>query len=145
MDRAALEWALANGTPHGGWCPKGRGAEDGVIPPQFQLQETVSKNPAVRTRQNVRDSNGTVIVSKNLELSGGTADTAAFAEEFGKPLLQILSSMDAGEAAALLHSFVAQHKITVLNVAGPRESEEPGNAAFVHAMLSRAFNPQRRA
>lgn len=145
MDRAALEWALANGIPHGGWCPKGRWAEDGVIPPQFQLRETANKKPAVRTHRNVRDSGGTVIISKSVELSGGTADTAAFAEKIGKPLLHLLSSMDAGEAAAPLNAFVAQHNITVLNVAGPRESEESGNAAFVHAVLSRAFESQRNA
>jgi hypothetical protein len=23
-DRAALDWAIENGIPHGGWCPKGR-------------------------------------------------------------------------------------------------------------------------
>ena len=86
VDRAALEWALANGFSHGGWCPKRRWAEDGPIPPQFQLKETAAKNPAVRTRRNVRDSGGTVLFSKCPELAGGTAETAAFAREIGKPL-----------------------------------------------------------
>src|SRR5262245_13445725 len=76
VDRAALEWALARGIPHGGWCPKGRRAEDGIIPPRFQLEETDSDNPSVRTRGNIRDSNGTVIFSGSLELSGGTKETA---------------------------------------------------------------------
>jgi Circularly permutated YpsA SLOG family len=139
VDRAALEWALANGFPHGGWCPKGRWAEDGIIHPQFLLQETTSNNPGLRTRQNVRDSDGTVIISKTAELTGGTAATATSAKKIGKPLLHLLSSMDVAKAAALLNAFVAQHKITVLNVAGPRKSEESGNAAFVYAVLSRAF------
>ena len=30
-DRAALDWALANGLPCGGWCPRGRLAAAGVI------------------------------------------------------------------------------------------------------------------
>jgi hypothetical protein len=47
VDRAALEWALVNGVPHGGWCPKGRKAEDGIIPPQFQLKETGGENYSI--------------------------------------------------------------------------------------------------
>lgn len=139
MDRAALEWALANGFPHGGWCPKARRAEDGPIPPQFQLQETAAKSPVVRTRRNVRDSGGTVIFSKRPDLSAGTAETSAFARKMGKPLLHLVSSMTIAEAAAVLNAFVTEHGITVLNVAGPRESEEGGNGIFVQAVLSRAF------
>ena len=30
-DRAGLDWAMKTGIPHGGWCPKGRRAEDGPI------------------------------------------------------------------------------------------------------------------
>jgi hypothetical protein len=41
-DRAALDWAIFHDIPHGGWCPKGRKAEDGVIPPQYQLTEMPS-------------------------------------------------------------------------------------------------------
>jgi hypothetical protein len=41
-DRAALDWAIFHDIPHGGWCPKGRRAEDGKIPPQYQLTETPS-------------------------------------------------------------------------------------------------------
>ena len=26
-DRAALDWAIENGIPHGGWCPKGQALE----------------------------------------------------------------------------------------------------------------------
>jgi hypothetical protein len=39
-DRAALDFAIKQGIPHGGWCPKGRRAEDGPIDAKYQLQET---------------------------------------------------------------------------------------------------------
>lgn len=39
-DRAGLDTALLNGFPHGGWCPKGRKAEDGVIDLKYDLTET---------------------------------------------------------------------------------------------------------
>ena len=44
VDRAALEVALFLEIPHGGWCPKGRRAEDGPIPETFDLIETSSFN-----------------------------------------------------------------------------------------------------
>ena len=139
VDRAALEWALANDVPHGGWCPKGRKAEDGVIPLQFQLRETGSDNYSIRTRRNVRDSGGTVIFSESAELTGGTKETAEFAKAIGKPLLHLLSSAEINESATQLNSFLKEHGIVVLNVAGPRASEEPEVGQFVKAVLSHAL------
>jgi hypothetical protein len=139
VDRAALEWALANGVPHGGWCPKGRKAEDGLIPPQFQLRETGSDNYSIRTRRNVRDSGGTVIFSERAELTGGTKETAEFAKEIGKPLLKLVSSAGIQESATQLNSFLKEHGIVVLNVAGPRASEEPEVSRFVNAVLTQAL------
>ena len=59
-DRAALDWARERGIPHGGWCPKGRRAEDGVIPYSYNLEENSISAYAVRTEWNVRDSDATV-------------------------------------------------------------------------------------
>jgi len=39
-DGAALDCAIENGTPYGGWCPKGRLAEDGPIDARYDLTET---------------------------------------------------------------------------------------------------------
>ena len=60
-DRAALDWAIDHGTAHGGWCPRGRRAEDGAIPARYLLNETPSARYEERTEWNVRDSDGTVI------------------------------------------------------------------------------------
>lgn len=136
VDRAALEWALANGMPHGGWCPKGRMAEDGVIPLQFQLRETDSQDYATRTRRNVEEADATVIFSANETMSGGTAQTAEFARELGKPLLHLVSAIKPEAAARKLRAFMKKHKVAVLNVAGPRASQEPGTGEFVKAVLA---------
>lgn len=71
-DRAALDWAIFRDVPHGGWCPKGRKAEDGKIPPQYQLTETPSASYLQRTEWNVRDSDGTVIFTVAAGLAGGS-------------------------------------------------------------------------
>ena len=74
-DRAALDWAIAQGVRHGGWCPKGRRAEDGIIPRRYRLKETRSPAYHVRTRRNVRESDGTLIISVNQRIVGGTKRT----------------------------------------------------------------------
>ena len=80
VDRAALDVAIELGVPRGGWCPKGRRAEDGVIAKQYPLRETPSTDYRERTRRNVRDADGTLIVTAD-ELRGGTALTRALAEK----------------------------------------------------------------
>ena len=63
MDRAALDVALENDIACGGWCPKGRLAEDGPIDAKYPLTETESPLLTQRTEANVRDSDGTLILS----------------------------------------------------------------------------------
>jgi hypothetical protein len=80
VDRAALDWAIEKGWPHGGYCPKDRIAEDGMIPIKYNLKETKSSKYPVRTRLNIIHSDATLILSP-LPLTGGTALTAKYAEE----------------------------------------------------------------
>ena len=60
-DRAALDFALEHGISCGGWCPKGRWAEDGLIPEGYPLNETKSPDPAERTGLNIAESDGTLV------------------------------------------------------------------------------------
>ena len=80
-DRAALDWALSRGIECGGWCPKGRKAEEGPIPSKYPLVETPSSNYVQRTEWNVRDTDGTVIISIAEILSGGSKKTLEFAQK----------------------------------------------------------------
>jgi hypothetical protein len=136
-DRAALDWALRRGMSHGGWCPKRRRAEDGVIPSQYRLQEMPSESYDARTERNVIDSDGTVIFSLDPVLSGGTQKTAEFAKKHGRPLLKLHPGVP--DAAVRLAEFIRQHGIETLNAAGPRASEEPEIEEFVSRMLDEAL------
>ncbi len=135
-DRAALDWAVAHGVRHGGWCPKGRRAEDGPIANRYQLNESPSANYVQRTEWNVRDSEGTVIFGIASRLSGGSRRTQELADKHGKPCLHLSKEIHGQDAALLLRTFVDKHRIKVLNVAGPRASKEPDVADFVNAVLS---------
>jgi hypothetical protein len=123
VDRAALDAALAAGISVGGWCPRGRLAEDGVISDRYPLTETPEPDPAQRTAWNVRDSDGTLILHRG-PLAGGTALTAALARREGRPLLQL--DLSTAPEPQVIEAWLAGHGIRVLNVAGPRESEAPG-------------------
>jgi len=143
-DRAALDFAIANDLPHGGWCPRGRKAEDGEIPPFYKLQETVSEEYIVRTERNIHDSDGTVIFTISGALSGGCRDTAALATRLKKPWMHI-SQVEAVDPAQELQLFLKAHAIKVLNVAGSRASKEPRIADFVRQVLTRVFGPPNPA
>jgi hypothetical protein len=138
-DRAALDWAISHGVPHGGWCPQGRLAEDGVIPARYELKETPEADYAQRTEWNVRDADGTVIFSLQRDLSGGSWFTGQLAAELGKPCLHLHGGLGVEEATERLRVFLRAHQVRVLNVAGPRRSQEPGIGAFVEAVLQRAL------
>ena len=107
----------------GGWCPKGRRAEDGRIPDRYPLLETPERNYQARTRRNIEDSDGTLILNLG-QLDGGTALTADLARQIGKPCLVV--TLEAGIEPAVFQDWLDANRIAVLNVAGPRESKRPG-------------------
>ena len=137
VDRAALDVALELGIPCGGWCPAGRLAEDGVIPPRYPLRETPSVDTAQRTRWNVRDSDATLILATG-PLTGGSELTARVAREIERPLL-VLDPTTPGREALL--AWLQPLLRPVLNVAGPRESTRPGIYALAHAFFLAALAP----
>jgi len=140
-DWAALDWAIAQGVPHGGWCPLGRRAESGTIDPRFDLVETPSRNYAARTRWNVRDSDGTVIFTLGPDLQGGSLFTRECALSLGKPWLHLAAAEAHAPHADLLLRFLRDHAVATLNIAGPRESTEPGIGRFVTRVLDEALLP----
>lgn len=122
VDRAALDVAIAMGIGHGGWCPAGRLSEDGTVPSRYELQETDSRSYPARTKQNVIDSDATLILYEG-KLKGGTLLTQSFCQRLGKPYLAI--QMD-GEEAELAREWLRKFRPQTLNVAGPRESTSVG-------------------
>jgi hypothetical protein len=136
VDRAALDAAIEFGLKIGGWCPKGRRAEDGRIPLKYDLRETEARSYAVRTEWNVRDSDGTLILALD-EISSGTRLTIDAARVQSRPL-KIEHLLPAADPAALITEvlqeqqqvvdvaeWICNHSIRMLNIAGPRGSSSP--------------------
>jgi hypothetical protein len=135
VDRAALDVALRHGIECGGWCPAGRLDEFGKIPDHYPIQELQGGGFTERTLQNVKDSDGTVVIYP-VELRGGTEQTVRFCVELKRPHELIDASKISAEGAAkLIGYFVDKNKINILNVAGPRQSEWPEGYSYASRAL----------
>jgi hypothetical protein len=125
VDQAALDVAIESGIPHGGWIPKGRKTEDGILPDKYQLQEMPTASYPKRTEQNILDSDGTLIICHG-KLTGGSSLTRKVAKKHDRPWLHLdmdkLSISDASKTTAL---WIDQNNVQVLNVAGSRASKNP--------------------
>ena len=142
VDRAALDAALACGVAVGGWCPKGRRAEDGAIAQHYPLKETDSPAYPLRTHRNVIDSDGTLILAWG-RLSGGTRRTVDYARAEARPwqVVDLATEPPGGSGGvARVRAWIAAYGIRTLNVAGPRASQAPDGYqaayAFVTALLA---------
>jgi hypothetical protein len=137
VDRAALDVALELGLPCGGWCPKGRRAEDGALDPRYPLIETPLEDYWQRTEWNVRDSDGTLVLTRGTPTEG-TAFTVEIAKKLGKPCL-VLDLTEAPKESAVT-AWAAEHNVRALNVAGPRESKCPGIYSQAAQFLKTVFS-----
>ena len=139
MDRAALDAAIELGIHHGGWVPKGRKAEDGIIPGKYKMSEMLTDRYAGRTEQNILDSDGTLIISRGA-LTEGSDLTRQLAIKHARPWLHTdLDRSGATEAARTIHAWLERHGISVLNVAGPRASKDPGIYRLIKDILKRVM------
>jgi hypothetical protein len=138
VDRAALDVAIELGIPHGGWCPKGRLAEDGPIPDRYQLSETESADYPARTERNVADSDATLILYRG-RIAGGTDLTLRLAKQLRRPWLAV--DLDGNPDPAEVSAWLKRENIEILNVAGPRESQSPGIGQFAKEFLLNVFGP----
>ena len=138
VDRAALDAAIAVGLEVGGWCPAGRVAEDGPLDRSYALTETPSADPAQRTEWNVRDSDATLVIVRGEALRGGTKLTVEIARRQSKPFVMLYLSHEHVEERAI--NWIRGRGVSTLNIAGPRESEEPGIYELARAILIRILS-----
>jgi hypothetical protein len=88
----------------------------------------------VRTRLNVTDSDATLVLTRG-SFDSGTKLTAQIAQRSRKPVLVV--ELDAADALERTRAWLAEVEPRVLNVAGPRESKQPGIYGRAYAFLSR--------
>lgn len=147
VDRGALDACLAKNFPCGGWCPENRMAEDGILDEKYPLQPLEKAGYRQRTRQNVIDSDSTIIIYyQEIILKGGTELTLATCIKQKKPYLLLDSSLLSEEIASqAVFEFLQRHDIEILNFAGCRGSGvptiQPYTEKLVHLLLKK-INPE---
>ena len=141
-DRGGLQAAIDLGIGWGGWAPAVWRAEDGQIPEIYRerMKCTSSSDYGMRTRLNVQDSDGTLIISFAEKLTGGSEFTVKTCERQDKAHLHLVlpdrgRSMVPDEVRAGVLEWIDKARISVLNVAGPRESKEAGLQQAVRDVL----------
>jgi Circularly permutated YpsA SLOG family len=134
VDRAALDAPLELAVPCGGWCPRGRKAEDGILAAHYPLAETATEAYSERTERNVLESDGTLALVRGRP-SGGTGLTIDLARQHGKPCLVV--DMARAISPRIIQDWINENQIQVLNVAGPRESQAPGIYDQARALIRR--------
>lgn len=127
VDRAALDVAIELGLDHGGFCPKGRRAEDGRIPDRYKLTETESTGYSERTQANINITEATVVLTVealSVGLTPGTKLTLRLLEEGPLTYPWTFGLLECDQEQ--VREFLRQHRPRALNVAGPRESRAGG-------------------
>jgi hypothetical protein len=141
VDRAALDFALKNSIPCGGYCPKDRKAEDGPISLEYPLTELQSDQYQDRTEANVKSSDGTLILTWQAEPGKGSQETIACCNKYQKPYyvceIEQLKNID---SFCNVHQWIIRNRIRKLNIAGNRESEDPGIYTKTLEALDLLFN-----
>lgn len=141
-DRGGLDAAIDSFIDHGGFCPKGRRAEDGLIPAKYKLTGLSTPDYPSRTAANVNAACGTVIFTKGA-LTGGSRLTWNTALRIDRPVIHIdLNGIFIGDRSspeAAVENFIRSGGIKVLNVAGQRESKAPGIRYRVYAIMMEAL------
>lgn len=138
VDRAALDWAISCDIAHGGWCPRGRTAQDGPLPERYMLKETEAGGYSQRTRMNVHDADATLIIHRG-PLEGGTRLTYRFVDELQKPFQMLDLSKDNTSQTAMIQAWWTALGLYSLNVAGPSEERVPGIHAHTILCLQRLW------
>lgn len=139
VDQGALDFALDHHFACGGYCPKGRKSELGVIPYKYPLIEIESEEYIDRTRKNVEESDGTLIIKDQEDLKEGVNETIQFCDQFSKPFLiiNVNSTINVGYN---FRRWMIENKIKILNVAGNRQSESPDICGRTYLLLVKLFD-----
>jgi len=124
-DQGALDAAIKLGIPYDGWIPKGRRTENGPLPNKYQLQEMPTAHYPKRTKKNIMESDGTLIISHG-PLTGGSALAKEYADGLERPCLHIdLDTVSIFKTALTVVNWIQNNDIKILNVTGPRASKDP--------------------
>lgn len=134
-DQGGLEGARLCGIPTGGTAPKGYRTETGPnlkLKTVYGLHEDSSSAYPPRTKKNVRDSDGTLWM-------GNVGSPGYWCTRSAVTNLELWIENPTPEA---LRNWIGLYEIEILNVAGNRESKNPGIFERTKHLIVEAFRLQ---
>jgi hypothetical protein len=142
-DQAGWRSAKAYGISTGGWMPQGFLTEDGPRPEfveQFDASEMPTESASARTERNVQEADGTIWFGETT--TSGAQATVGSCCKIGKPLMLVYPA--AAFEPSHVTKWIIENQIRVLNVAGNRESDEPGIGERVERFLGKSLEQLSR-
>lgn len=140
-DQGGLEAAFDLGIPTGGWAPKGYKTENGPnfdLRDKYKLIEIHSDSYRPRTIKNVAKSDITLLFGN--QNSPGSKLTQHSAKEYGKPCFNIFPNGLLQEPVDHIIKFILENHGRTINVAGNRESKNPGIELRVYTTMFKVLN-----
>jgi hypothetical protein len=123
-EKAALDAALKLGVPHSGWAYKGRKTEEGHLPEQYKVKETIDKSFSSRIEKNVLDAAGVVIFSYG-KLIIGLKMVEELASKHKRPCLHVdLNESPRNIAAATIRAWMTKNETEVVYFTGQKPVED---------------------
>jgi len=141
-DQGGLQGANKMLLGTGGWAPRGYMTENGPYPKLgtlYGLKQTRSGGYTVRTVRNVHRSDGTLWVGATR--SPGARLTLGSCRKNSKPVLVLPYDRNdpdqkrSEECVVDVVNWIHEHEISILNVAGNRESGNRGICYFTEAVI----------
>jgi hypothetical protein len=138
-ERAALDVAIKFNIPHGGWIPKGCNTENNPLSDKYQLQEFPTHSYQAGIEKNVLEADGTLTFSRGAP-SGQIKYARKIALQYKRHFLFInLNKTITYDASFSILSWVKQHNIENLNVAGQETPEDEKMYSDVFRTLEMAY------
>ena len=137
VDLAGLDAAKKNGLKTGGWMPRRWQNLEGQQPhfaTLYGMDEHRSVGYAPRTKQNVVDSDGTLIIATDKN-SPGTRLTITAARLFKKEIL--VCNID--YSTDMIYNWIIDNKFEIVNIAGNSEQTSPGIYDQAFKILDEVF------
>lgn len=138
-DQAGIFAARTKGIETGGWAPQGWLTEDGPAPwlDEYGLEEYSEPGYPPRTRANARDSDATIWFGKTDQDSAGFGCTMNACRRYSKPVYVVRDGITTPRDVV---DWLNEQGVGTLNVAGNRESRNPGLCDRVQRFLHRVFD-----
>ena len=125
VEKAALDAAIKLDIPHHGWTYKSRNVETDALPEHYHVKEIANPSYFERLEKNIKDADGTVILTYGQLIRGSNA-TSDLAAKHQKPCLLLeLNACNHTQASSSIRKWMENHGIEEIFFTGSKPMAAP--------------------